>query len=213
MRSFSFHLEICPSVSLLPPLFYTALIILFGDSVYAMFGGYLTPAAFKAIGLAIILPTIFLPLNLLSPVSVIGIVSTFTLFGVVLLDGLIKKEAPGSLWQPATTHLLPEWSRFPLSFGLIMSGFSSHPIIPSLYKDMRDPRKFSKMLNLAYVGATIIYLSMGMVGVSIWKDPSKECMPRFLSDFVMSLTVMPLKSPFQSMQCLATRSLEKSLKI
>lgn len=49
-----------------------------------------------------------------------------------------------------------------------MSGFSSHPIIPSLYKDMRDPRKFNKMLNLAYLGAFIIYLSMGMVGYAMF---------------------------------------------
>lgn len=45
-----------------------------------------------------------------------------------------------------------------------MSGFSSHPIIPSLFKDMRNPRQFCTMLNWAYIAATIIYLGMGLVG-------------------------------------------------
>ena len=144
-----------------------ALIMLFADSVSALMDG-LPIAVYKAIGLVIILPTIFLPLKLLSPVSVIGIISTFTLFAVVLADALIKKESPGSIWQPAHTTVLPQWSRLPLSFGLIMSGFSSHPVIPSLVKDMEDPRRFPAMLNLAYIAATIIYMGMGIVGYAMY---------------------------------------------
>lgn len=71
----------------------TALVILFGDSLYALIlssakaghpAGFIlrmaewSPAAFKAIGILIVLPTMFLPLRLLSPVSVIGIVSVFS---------------------------------------------------------------------------------------------------------------------------------------
>jgi vesicular inhibitory amino acid transporter len=82
----------------------------------------------------------------------------------VLSDGIVKREAPGSLWQPAPTSAWPDWQKVPLSFGLIMSGFSAHPIIPSLNKDLKDPRHFPLMLDLAYVAATAIYLSMGVVG-------------------------------------------------
>lgn len=147
----------------------TALIILFGDSALALAKNFhvlanISPAAYKAVGVALVLPTVFLPLRLLSPVSVVGIVSVTTLFFVVFADGFIKKEAPGSLLDPMPLRLGPQWMRLPLSFGLIMSGFSSHPIIPSLCKDMRDPRLFDRMLDLAYVAATCIYLSMGIVG-------------------------------------------------
>ncbi|PWY97614.1 hypothetical protein BCV70DRAFT_221450 [Testicularia cyperi] len=144
-----------------------ALIILFGDSMSAIFPD-LPPAAFKAIGYVIVLPTVFLPLKFLSPISVIGIVSTFTLVVVVLSDGLIKKDAPGSLWNPSPTSLGPQWDRLPLSFGLIMSGFSSHPVIPSLVRDMKDSSKFPRMLNLAYIAATILYLGMGMIGYAMF---------------------------------------------
>ncbi|KAK0563146.1 hypothetical protein OC861_004963 [Tilletia horrida] len=141
----------------------TALLILFGDSVFAVakFG---SPAVWKIVGFGIILPTVFLPLKFLSPISVVGIVSTITLFVVVLADGFIKKEAPGSLWQPSVDSLGPQWSRVPLSFGLIMSGFSSHPVIPSLFKDMKQPHRFPQMLDRAYLVATVIYLGMGLAG-------------------------------------------------
>jgi vesicular inhibitory amino acid transporter len=83
---------------------------------------------------------------------------------VVLSDGLVKKEGPGSLWEPAETSIGPNWSRLPLSFGLIMSGFSTHPIVPSIFKDMKNPAEFRKMLNWAYLAAAVIYLSMGLIG-------------------------------------------------
>ncbi|KAE8270068.1 hypothetical protein A4X09_0g2280 [Tilletia walkeri] len=158
----------------------TALIILFGDSVFAI-AGRGSPALWKAVGFLIILPTIFLPLKFLSPISVVGIISTITLFVVVLADGLIKKEAPGSLWEPRIDRLGPQWSRLPLSFGLIMSGFSSHPVIPSLFKDMQQPHRFPQMLDRAYIVATVIYLGMGMAGYFMFGSDVTDEITRDLS--------------------------------
>lgn len=181
----------------------TALIILFGDSAKALVTSSVgehgahgiletmanwPPAVYKAFGTLIVLPTMFLPLKFLSPISVVGIISivseysSFTvlsfsqpkkgltlqpftaLFLVVLSDGLVKKHGPGSLWEPAHFNWGPQWSRLPLSFGLVMSGFSTHPIVPSIFKDMKNPADFRKMLNWAYLAAACIYLSMGLVG-------------------------------------------------
>ncbi|MCO5566231.1 hypothetical protein L7F22_019907 [Adiantum nelumboides] len=177
----------------------TALVILFGDSLHALilstskeghpskFISELatwSPAAYKAIGVLIVLPTMFLPLRFLSPISVVGIVSVVTLFIVVLSDGLIKKTSPGSLWQPMQTDLGPQWMRFPLSFGLIMSGFSSHPIIPSLFKDMRNPRQFCQMLDWAYIAATVIYLGMGLIGYLMFGRMVSDEITRDLSQTI-----------------------------
>lgn len=39
----------------------------------------------------------------------------------VIVDGLIKPDAPGSLREPSGTSILPSnWATVPLSFGLIM---------------------------------------------------------------------------------------------
>lgn len=189
----------------------TALIILFGDSALALarnlhFLAGLPPAVYKAVGLALVLPTVFLPLRLLSPVSVVGIVSVTTLFFVVFADGFIKKEAPGSLLDPMPLHMGPQWIKLPLSFGLIMSGFSSHPIIPSLCKDMRDPRMFDRMLDLAYIAATCIYLAMGIVGYimfgqnvsdEITRDVARtEGYPRVLNRLAICLIIINPLSKF-----------------
>lgn len=195
-----------------------ALIILFSDSMAAIFPS-IPAAAFKTIGYAIVLPTVFLPLKFLSPISVVGIISTFTLVIVVLSDGLIKKESPGSLWSPAPTALTPRWSKLPLSFGLIMSGFSSHPIIPSLVRDMKDPAQFPRMLNLAYLAATIMYLSMGIIGYAMFgrsvsdeitRDLAKTSgFPVVLNKFAIWLIVINPLSKF----ALATRPIQTTFEI
>lgn len=147
-----------------------ALIILIGDSLTAlMYGEGLAEhknvvLLFKIVGFAVTLPTMFLPLGLLSPISLVGITSIVMLFCVILLDGLLKREAPGSLYHPLGTQLSPDWRRVAMSFGLVMSGFSAHPVIPSLYRDMKRPAHFGRMLDLAYVATGTVYLVIGMVG-------------------------------------------------
>lgn len=69
----------------------------------------------------------------------------------------------------------------PLSFGLVMSGFSTHPIVPSLFKDMRNPNEFCKMLNWAYIAATIIYLSMGIIGYLMFGNAVSDEITRDLA--------------------------------
>ncbi len=76
---------------------------------------------------------------------------------------------------------MPEWSRLPLSFGLIMSGFSSHPVIPSLVKDMKEPHRFPRMLNIAYIAATVIYLSIGAVGYAMFGNHVSDEITRDLA--------------------------------
>lgn len=163
-----------------------ALIVLFGDSVYALvhakvnaYDATATIAAaampsltqwphwaFKLIGFLVVTPTCFVPLRFLSPISIVGIFTTLSLLVIVFVDGYTKESAPGSLHQPSPDALefRPQWNKLPLAFGLIMSGFSSHPIIPSLVRDMRNPEQFPRMLNLAYLIATSLYLTMGVAG-------------------------------------------------
>lgn len=110
-----------------------------------------------------------MPLSLISYTSILGIASTIYIVAVVFLDGFAKKEAPGSLWQPAQTSLFPANARdLGVSFGLFMAGFSGHAVIPrcvfihlwnvngtyiivSLARDMVDPTRFDEMINYAFV--------------------------------------------------------------
>lgn len=71
------------------------------------------------------IPTIFLPLSLLSYTSILGLLSTALILVVVLIDGTFKKETPGSFWDPADTSFgFTSTSKLGVAFGLFMAGVS-----------------------------------------------------------------------------------------
>jgi solute carrier family 32 (vesicular inhibitory amino acid transporter) len=82
-----------------------------------------------------------------------GILSTITLILVILFDGVTKLHAPGSLWEPAHTEAVPFdiITSLPVSFGLFMAGFAGHAVIPSLVRDMAEPKQDKSMINWAFV--------------------------------------------------------------
>ena len=95
-----------------------------------------------------IVPTVLMPLSLLSYASVIGILSTVFLVVVMLIDGVSKVDSPGSLWSPAPTSLSPgNYGELGLAFGLFMAGVSPVVTHCSIYVDHRPsvlwPRCYS----------------------------------------------------------------------
>jgi vesicular inhibitory amino acid transporter len=142
-----------------------ALFILFSDSLALLLPGMASVEAWKCICAAIVLVLNSMPLRWLSYTSVIGIFSTFCsecfffffrleyppCFGldgaeltkaalvvcVVIADGLLKTDTPGSLWEPAATHLLPKnWLAVPLAYGLMLSPWGAHSVFPSVRRPM-----------------------------------------------------------------------------
>ncbi|KAL7418177.1 transmembrane amino acid transporter protein-domain-containing protein [Mrakia frigida] len=140
-----------------------AFVVLFGDTLHAVLGHF-SSNDYKVLCFIIVLPTIFLPLRLLSFASLLGVLSTLVLLVSVVTDSLLKKEAPGSLWEPMPTSWTPEWDKLPLVFGLLMAGFSGHAVVPSLARDMAEPERFDEMINVAYVITTAVYLFSGALG-------------------------------------------------
>lgn len=127
-----------------------ALIVLFAESLILLFPGTLTLTSWKIVCTLILIPLQFAPLKVLSFTSFIGILSvmsskslfchhcrnpilTATVCLILILDGLIKTESPGSLIQPAATYIFPEnWLTLPLSFGLLMSPWGGHSVFPNV---------------------------------------------------------------------------------
>ncbi|WFD28427.1 hypothetical protein MNAN1_003438 [Malassezia nana] len=189
-----------------------ALIILMGDSVFVLYYGQDQEPkpwalfAFKVAGFVLVLPTVFLPLSFLSPVSLVGITSILFTIIVLLIDGCVKRSTPGSLWNPAITELGPRLKGMGIGFGLLMSGFASHPILPSLYRDMRHPEQFDRMLDLAYLATAALYATMGIAGYLMFGiDVSDEVtsdmartrgMPHFLTTACVVLMIINSMSKF-----------------
>lgn len=105
------------------------------------------------------------------------------------------------------TSWTPRLGRFPLSFGLFMSGFSGHAVVPSLYRDMKsaltcllssffylpsfvrsltnkrrqaEPRHFGSMAAVAFSVAFVVSLIFAVLGYLM---------------FVLSLPLLPLLLP------------------
>ncbi|KAH6917218.1 amino acid transporter [Coprinopsis sp. MPI-PUGE-AT-0042] len=146
------------------------LVTLYADSLHSLVPKY-SQDTYKLMGLLIFIPTVFLPLSLLSYTSILGIFSTVILVFVIFIDGFSKKTAPGSLWEPAPTSFgVKSFNKLGLAFGLFMAGFSGHPVIPSLARDMVDPSQFDHMINWAFTIATFIYTAIGAAGYLMFGD-------------------------------------------
>ncbi|KII93498.1 hypothetical protein PLICRDRAFT_49538 [Plicaturopsis crispa FD-325 SS-3] len=140
------------------------LVTLYADSLHAIVPTY-SSNTYKLWGLVVLIPTVFLPLSLLSIASILGILSTLMIIVVIFVDGLQKTQAPGSLWQPMETKLgIESLGELGVAFGLFMAGFSGHAVIPSLARDMVNPDEFDSMINWAFGIATIAYAAIGSAG-------------------------------------------------
>ncbi|KAJ1311803.1 hypothetical protein OPQ81_010268 [Rhizoctonia solani] len=150
------------------------LVVLFSDSMHAVAPQF-SSHEYKLLGLIILLPSIFLPLHLLSFASLLGILATIFIIVVIFVDGFSKTQAPGSLWEAAPTDLAPNWAALPVSFGLFMAGFAGHAVIPSLARDMAEPERFDSMINWAFFVTTLIYGVVGAGGyIMFGRDVSDE---------------------------------------
>lgn len=152
-----------------------ALIILISDSLKSLFPD-ISLIFFKLIAFAVVTPSLWIRnLQILSYGSFVGIVAVINLIGVVFLDGLTYTESPGSLINPADTNLLPpSIFNLPIVFGLVMAGFSGHAVFPNIYREMKEPKQFSKMLNISYTATFILYSCMASIGYLMFGDKTLD---------------------------------------
>ncbi|KAH0443287.1 transmembrane amino acid transporter [Colletotrichum camelliae] len=148
-----------------------ALIVLFADSLVLLFPGFLSVNMWKIICSVVMIPLNFLPLRLLSFTSVIGILCCFSIVLILVVDGLIKPNTPGSLIEPATTYLFPaNWGTLPLSFGLLMSPWGGHSVFPNIYRDMRHPHKYPRAVKTVFSSVYLLDAFTAVVGLLMYGD-------------------------------------------
>ncbi|KAI9361392.1 transmembrane amino acid transporter protein-domain-containing protein [Pilaira anomala] len=145
-----------------------ALVVLLGDGIDSLFPGF-TVIEIRMFSFLLLTPMLFLPVRHLSYTSLLGIFSAFSIIIVIIVDGFSKKTAPGSLIEPADTEVWPSnWSSVPLSFGLIMAGFAGHAVFPTVYRDMDNPKLYTKMVNWTYLATTIVYFGVAACGYAMF---------------------------------------------
>ncbi|PHH69124.1 hypothetical protein CDD82_7981 [Ophiocordyceps australis] len=152
-----------------------ALVILFADSLHLLLPGLFGVNVWKCLCAALVLVLNALPLRWLSYTSVVGILSTFSIVCIVMMDGLIKPHAPGSLRQPAATSIMPSnWLSLPLAYGLMASPWGAHSVFPSIYRDMRHATKWSKGVNITFSFSYTLDTCLAVIGLLMFGDAIKD---------------------------------------
>ncbi|KAL3427020.1 transmembrane amino acid transporter [Phlyctema vagabunda] len=147
-----------------------ALLVLFGDTLNGLMPS-VTVNEWKILCGILLIPLNFMPLRLLSITSILGIVSTFSIVGIIFIDGLSKPHTPGSLIEPAKTYMFPNnWLTLPLSFGLLMSPWGGHGVFPNIYRDMRHPHKYGKAVTVTFTFTFILDCATAVAGILMFGD-------------------------------------------
>lgn len=184
-----------------------AFVVVFADSLNALFPTQST-LTFKLIAFFVLTPLSFAPLHYLSFTSILGIIATLTMIGIVFADGFIKSSAPGSLRSPMPVFLAPEkWLSIPLSLGLLLAPFGGHAVFPNIYRDMRHPNKYGRGLIVVFTFSFLLFFSTGVVGVLMFgKITAKE----ITSNIVRLESAYPPALTYIMVLCLAIIAITKS---
>jgi vesicular inhibitory amino acid transporter len=104
-------------------------VVLFSDSLHAVIPA-LSSNTYKLLALALLIPTAFFPLSIVSYTSLISVFATVFIGIVLVVNGLNKREAPGSLWEGMGTDMAPASAQgLGLSFGIFMAGVSVSSVV------------------------------------------------------------------------------------
>ncbi|AET41554.1 Avt1p Ecym_8272 [Eremothecium cymbalariae DBVPG len=151
-----------------------SLVILFGDSLNALFPMY-SVTFYKMVAFFLITPQVFMPLNLLSNFSLLGIVATISTVLTIFFCGIFKTTSPGSLWHPAPSQLWPmSFLEFCLSIGLLSACWGGHAVFPNLKADMRHPQKFHSCLKTTYSITASTDMGIAVVGFLMFGNAIKD---------------------------------------
>ncbi|KAJ3149893.1 hypothetical protein HK101_002001 [Irineochytrium annulatum] len=97
-------------------------------------------------------------------VSLTGVVTIVNMVGIVLFEGLIKAERPGSLWDWEETRLAPSVGIVGsfMSAGLFIVNLDAHAVFAGTYRDLKEPKDFPRVINRAYMLNVSVYILLGV---------------------------------------------------
>lgn len=114
---------------------------------------------------AIVFVLSYLPLHLLSFLSLVGVISTTAVVVLCVVCGFLSSTSPGLLLTPAATTLWPkDMALLLLAIGICMAPWGGHLVFPELYRDMRHPNKYDKCVGITFAFLYAVDLWLAAVG-------------------------------------------------
>eukprot|EP01134_Creolimax_fragrantissima_P002772 CFRG2772T1 len=168
-------------------------VILAADNLLVLFPGW-QKWQFVVLVALIVLPTASTSkLSILSYFSLVGITALLVLTAVVIEFGLTTPEAPGSIWQPMPTQVLPpDYDKSMSVFGLVMVGFAGHACLPSIYESMSTPQHYDRMLNITWVVLAIVYTVIAVLGYLMYGATTEDMITKNLDKGVAATLTVAL---------------------
>nr|XP_010317522.1 amino acid transporter AVT1J-like isoform X2 [Solanum lycopersicum] len=166
----------------------TGFLILEGDNLQNLSGqlqifGLDGKQCFVIIISLIILPTVwFNNMSILSYISASGVLASILLLASILWAALFD----GIGFQTSQTHFI-NWKGMPTAISLYAFCYCAHPVFPTLYTSMINPKKFSKVMFVCFLLCTISYASMAIVGYLMF-------VPSVLSQITLNLPINKISS-------------------
>ena len=107
----------------------------------------------------------------------------------MMFDGLVTTVKPGSLWDPEDTNLWPSsWTSIGLTLGLTVVLLDAHAVFPSIYKEMKKPSEFPKVIDRTYSLISFLYISFSSIGYLMF---GALVMPEITQNFPLVPTFNP----------------------
>lgn len=141
-----------------------SMIIMFADSFNTLFPS-IEPLDLKLLIVSILFVLNFMPLRLLSFLSLVGIICTSTTCVTIFIAGFLKKESPGSLLETLPTNLWPlSTVDFFFALGLHLAPWGGLSTFPEIYTDMALPERYASCMNFSFSFAYLVDLLTGVLG-------------------------------------------------
>jgi len=154
---------------------------LMGDNLHKIFGNHrLSRETLIILSLVVVLPTCWTDkLELLSNLSIIGMLSTFFLLFTLIETGLtVATDLPegGSFHNlhMAEFKAFNSIANFPYAIGLEMAGFAGHAVFPSIYDSLKEKERFFHLIDVVYLCASLLYIAMGFLGYMLFTSHTQQ---------------------------------------
>lgn len=146
-----------------------------GDHMHTLFPNIQVPAHMIGCALVSAIPIIFLrTAKLLSYLSMVGTFATICVVGAVIISYLFEGDLTEEAAKTLATPPDPPYHNFfrpdgmAVTFGLVAYCFSGHAIIPSIYRSMKNPQDYEKMVNWSFMVVIGCCLAVGLSGYAMF---------------------------------------------
>lgn len=151
-----------------------SMVLLFADSFNSIFPE-LNKIYLKIFICSLLIILNFLPLRILSFLSISGIFCTTMTCLMIAISGFYKFDKPGSLINFMPTNLWPtSLINLLFSLGLFLAPWGGHATFPEIYRDQLIPEDFNKCMNKSFSFSFSIDLATGILGFLMFGSDVKD---------------------------------------